>query len=149
MIDTDLAELYEVTTGNLNLAVQRNMERFPEDLMFKLSTGEYESLILQIARSKKGRGGRRHLPYVFTEHGVAMLSSVLNSPRAIQMHIYIIRTFIKMRELLAIDKNIELKLLQFQDELHRHGEDIDHILGILKKLLDEPIKPIGHLGFRP
>lgn len=149
MIDADLAQLYEVSTGNLNLAVQRNRERFPEDFMFQLSTKEYESLILQIARSKKGRGGRRHPPYVFTEHGIAMLSSVLNSPRAITMNIYIIRVFIKMREILAIDKNLELELLGFQMELKRQGKDIEDIVLILRNLLEEPVKSLAPIGFRP
>src|SRR5258708_22844862 len=81
MLDTDLAELYQVLTKNLNLAVRRNKERFPEDFMFQLTEEEAESLRLQIATSKIGRGGRRYLPYVFTEHGVAMLSSVLRSAR--------------------------------------------------------------------
>ena len=105
MLDADLAELYQAPTKNLNLAVRRNTERFPEDFMFQLTAEEAESLRLQSATSKLGRGGRRYLPYAFTEHGVAMLSSVLNSQRAVQMSILIIRALVKLRELLATHKD--------------------------------------------
>lgn len=149
MLDSDLAEIYEVTTGNLNLAVRRHPLRFPEDFTFRLTDREYDSLILQSARSKKGRGGRRHLPYVFTEHGVAMLSSVLTSVKAVQMNIYIVRAFIKMREKLAVDKNLEIKLLNFQAILRQQGKDIDDIIDKLNWLTDEPLKPLGPLGFQP
>src|SRR5258708_27811391 len=104
MLDSDLAELYQVLTKNLNLAVRRNRERFPADFMFQLTKEETESLRLQIATSNVGRGGRRYQPYAFTEHGVAMLSSVLRSDRAVQMNILIVRAFIKIRELLATSK---------------------------------------------
>jgi hypothetical protein len=95
MFDSDLAELYQVTTGNLNLAVRRNAGRFPEDFMFQLTQEEFQNLRLQYASSSFGYGGRRYLPYAFTEHGVAMLSSVLNSERAVQMNILIVRAFVK------------------------------------------------------
>src|ERR1022692_4471724 len=101
MLDSDLAELYRVPTFRLNEAVKRNQERFPEDFMFQLLKEEAASLTSQIAMSNKGRGGRRTLPYAFTEHGVAMLSSVLNSERAVQMNILIVRAFVKLREVLA------------------------------------------------
>lgn len=101
MLDSNLAELYKVPTSRLNEAVKRNLSRFPGDFMFQLTVAEAESLISQIAMSKNGRGGRRTRPYAFTEHGVAMLSSVLSSDRAVQMNILIIRAFVKMRELLA------------------------------------------------
>jgi len=105
MLDNDLAELYQVPTFRLNEAVKRNLDRFSEDFMFQLTSGEAQSLTSQIAMSKPtGRGGRRTLPYAFTEHGVAMLSSVLNSQRAVQMNILIIRAFVKLRELLATHK---------------------------------------------
>lgn len=149
MIDRDLAEIYGVETRVLLQAIKRNQMRFPTDFIFQLTEAETKSLTSQIVISKIGRGGRRHLPYVFTEHGIAMLSSVLNSPRAVHMNIFIIRAFIKMREMLAIDKNLELKLLQFKIELDKRGEDIDRILRILRDLLDEPIKPLGHIGFQP
>ncbi|MDP3962647.1 MAG: ORF6N domain-containing protein [bacterium] len=146
MLSFHLAEIYGIEPRALMQSVKRNLGRFPEDFMFQLTEKEFGNLKSQFVTSSWG-GLRRAMPYAFTEHGIAMLSSVLNSPRAIQMNIYIIRAFIKMREILAIDKNIELKLLQFQKELDKRGEDIDHILHILKNLLDEPIKPPGLLGF--
>src|ERR1035441_3147216 len=110
MLDSDLAELYQVTTGNLNLAVRRNSKRFPEDFMFQLTKEEADTLLLQIARAKTGRGGRQTSPYAFTELGVAMLSSVLNSERAVQMNIIIMRAFVRMRELLASHKDLAEKV---------------------------------------
>ncbi len=95
MIDSDLATLYQVATGNLNLAVRRNKNRFPSDFMIKLSKKETDSLLLQSARANAGRGGRRTPPFAFTELGVAMLSSVLNSERAVQMNIIIMRAFVR------------------------------------------------------
>jgi hypothetical protein len=122
MLDSDLAELYEVTTGNLNLAVRRNGRRFPEDFMFQL-TAEAEALLLQFARSK-GRGGRRTPPYAFTEHGVAMLSSVLNTERAAQMNIVIIRAFIKLREVLATHKDLARKIDDLEDKYQEHDHEL-------------------------
>ncbi len=102
MMDSELAELYQVPTKSLNLAIKRKTQRFPDDFMFRLTKTEADSLRFQNETSKNtGRGGRRYLPYVFTEHGVAMLSSVLNSERAVQVNIAIIRTFIKLREILS------------------------------------------------
>lgn len=106
LLDTDLAALYEVPTFRLNEAVKRNRERFPDDFMFQLTAEESRSLTSQIAMSKTGRGGRRTLPYAFSEHGVAMLSSVLNSERAIQVNIFVVRAFIRIREL--ANQNAEL-----------------------------------------
>src|SRR6266850_5797052 len=109
MLDSDLASLYQVTTGNLNLAVRRNSDRFQDDFMFQLSKEEAESLILQSARTKIGRGGRQTLPYAFTEQGVAMLSSVLNSQCAIHVNIGM-RAFVQLRELLSTHKDLASKL---------------------------------------
>jgi hypothetical protein len=112
MIDADLADLYQVTTGNLNFAVKRNLDRFPDDFMFQLTRKEFASLRFQSAISN--RGGRRYLPYAFTEHGVAMLSSVLNSQRAVQMNILIIRAFIKFREMLATHTELAHKVVEIE-----------------------------------
>ena len=109
MLDADLAEVYQVLTKNLNLAVRRNAERFPRDFMFQLTKKESECLRLQFATSNAGRGGRRYLPKAFTELGVAMLSSVLNSPRAIKMNIIIMRAFVRLREALATHKDLAQK----------------------------------------
>src|SRR6202047_2761837 len=111
MLDADLAQLYGGTTGNLNKAVKRNQARFPGDFMFQLTGKETESLIFQSGRSK-GRGGRRHRPYAFTEQGVAMLSSVLNSERAVQVNIAIMRAFVKLREILTTHRELAGKILE-------------------------------------
>jgi len=129
MLDSDLADLYQVTTGNLNLAVRRNLDRFPKDFMFQLSQEEFKNLRLQTATSSSGYGGRRYLPYGFTEHGVAMLSSVLGSDRAVQMNIVIIRAFVKLRELLAIDKGLANKI----EKLEAGRRDHALAIGIVAK----------------
>ena len=115
LLDFDLAPLYGVTTGNLNKAVRRNRERFPSDFMFQLTAAEAESLIFQFG-IPKGRGGRRHRPYAFTEQGVAMLSSVLSSERAVNVNIAIMRAFVKLREALETNRELARKF----DELERH-----------------------------
>jgi hypothetical protein len=147
MLDSDLASLYGVTTGNLNLAVRRNPTRFPEDFMFRLAPGEVENLILQNAISSWG--GRRHQPYVFTEHGVAMLSSVLRSERAVQMNILIVRAFVRIRELVASHKDLAHRVEKLEDMQERHGS----VIGILAdeieelKTIEPPVKrPIGFIG---
>ncbi len=147
MLDKDLAEIYQVTTGNLNLAIKRNKQRFPNDFMLQLTDKEFKNLILQSARSSWG--GSRYLPYAFTEHGVAMLSSVLNSPRAIQMSIYIIRAFIQMRELISIDKDLELGIFLMRSEQKEMAHEIEEIIYRLDRLTDEPLKTPGPLGFQP
>jgi ORF6N domain len=149
MLDKDLAELYGVTTGNLNLAVKRNIRRFPDDFIFQLTKEEYETLILQNAISKKpARGGTRKLPYAFTEQGVSMLSGVLNSEIAIQVHIQIIRVFAKMREVLLTHKDILLQLEKIEKKLIGHDQDIALIFQYLKKLLNPPQQSRPKIGFR-
>lgn len=148
ILDADLAELYRVTTGNLNLAVRRNKKRFPRDFMFRLSKKEADGLLLQFARANNGRGGRRSPPYAFTEHGVAMLSSVLNSDRAIQMNILIVRAFLKLREALATHKDFANRI----GNLERSQKDHASVINILAdeidqiKRLPEPAK--RHFGFK-
>ncbi len=116
MLDTDLAELYRVPTKSLNLAVKRNADRFPEDFTFQLTDDEAAGLRFHFETSKRGRGGRRYLPYAFTEQGVAMLSSVLRSPRAVQVNIAIMRTFVRLREMLLSNAELARKLAEFGDE---------------------------------
>lgn len=156
MIDSDLAALYGVTTGNLNLAVRRNSARFPEDFMFQLTPEEAEALRLQNARAKTGRGGRRTPPFVFTEMGVAMLSSVLNSERAVQMNMLIMRAFVRMRELLAANKDLAARIEKLErghdrtiSVLEVLVEDIDRLGEEVKRMkaLPEPKKRgIGFLA---
>jgi hypothetical protein len=110
MLDSELAELYQVPTKVFNQAVSRNRNRFPEDFMFQLTVEEDQSLRSQIVTSKVGRGGRRYRPYVFTEQGVAMLSSVLNSERAVQVNIAIMRAFVRLREMMESNKELSAKL---------------------------------------
>ncbi|MBI5677134.1 MAG: ORF6N domain-containing protein, partial [Planctomycetes bacterium] len=112
MLDKDLADLYSVTTGNLNKAVSRNIERFPEDFMFQLTKEEFKNLIFHFGTSSWG--GTRKLPRAFSEQGVAMLSSVLKSKRAIQVNIQIMRAFIKLKEMLATHKDLKLKIEEME-----------------------------------
>jgi len=121
MLDSHLAELYHVETKALNRAVKRNLDRFPEDFMFQLTDAEARNLRYQIGTSSSGYGGRRYLPYAFTEQGVAMLSSVLNSQRAVQMNILIIRVFVRLRELLATHKDLAQKIEQLQAGQENHA----------------------------
>ena len=147
MLDADLAEIYHVTTGNLNLAVRRNKSRFPPDFMFQLTKEEFNSSLLQTARAKTGRGGRQTLPYAFTEHGVAMLSSVLNTGRAVQMNIVIIRAFIKLREIVAGNKDLARRLDQVEVRLRQHGSAIGVVVDEIKKLKQPPTTPKRRMGF--
>ncbi|HXH32259.1 MAG TPA: ORF6N domain-containing protein [Bacteriovoracaceae bacterium] len=115
MLDSDLAQLYNVETKVLNQAIKRHLSRFPSDFMFQLSTEEYVSLRSQIVTSKESRGGRRYLPLVFTEAGVAMLSSVLTSERAAQVNVSIMRTFIRLRSFLSMESSLESKVSKLQE----------------------------------
>jgi phage regulator Rha-like protein len=150
LLDTHLAELYQVPTKSLNLAVRRNRDRFPEDFMFQLSKEEVALLRFQIETSKKTRGGRRYLPYAFTEHGVAMLSSVLKSRRAVQMNILIIRAFVKLRELLANHKDLAARIEKLEASQNRHASVISILaeeIQQLKRLPPSPQKRV--IGFTP
>lgn len=142
MLDSDLAALYGVTTGNLNLAVRRNQRRFPEDFVFQLTAEEFEALRLQNARPK-GRGGRRTPPYAFTEQGVAMLSSVLRSDRAAEVNVAIMRTFVRLRQVLATNEELARKVAQ-------HDKEIAVLFKHVKALLEPPQGPKKHpIGFIP
>jgi hypothetical protein len=141
MLDNDLADLYGVETGALVRAVKRNISRFPLDFMFQITQEEHDSFLrCQIGISKKGHGGRRYLPYVFTEQGIAMLSSVLNSKRAIEVNIAIMRTFVKLRAFLT--ENVALR-----KKLEEHDEQIKYIFGILEQMLEEPEQPKKQIGY--
>ena len=146
MIDKDLAQLYGVTTKRLNQQVQRNIARFPDDFMFELSKEEHDSLRLQFATSKVGRGGRRTNPYAFTEQGVAMLSSVLNSQRAIDVNIAIMRTFVKLRELLLTHKDLARKL---EDMEKKYDSNFKVVFEAIRQLMEPPPSPVkkGRIGF--
>lgn len=141
MLDSDLAELYCVTTGRLNEQFKRNRGRFPPDFAFQLTKNEFDSLMSQIAISNTGRGGRRKLPWAFTEHGVAMLSSVLRSSKAVQVNISIVRTFIRLREILATHQDLARKV-------NEHDRQIATLFSAVEKLLTLPApkkNPIGYI----
>ena len=148
MIDRDLAELYQVETRVLNQAIRRNIGRFPEDFMFQLTDKEFENWKSQIVISKSEKMGLRKRPLAFTEQGVAMLSSVLNSETAIAVNIQIIRVFTRMRELLLTHKDILLQLEKIEKKLTSHDDDIALIFQYLKKLLNPPQPPRPKIGFR-
>jgi hypothetical protein len=139
MRDSDLAVLYEVTTSALNQTVRRNLERFPEDFMFQLTEEEVEGLRSQIVMSKRGerRGGRRYAPYVFTEHGVAMLASVLRSPRAIRTGLSIVRAFIRMREVLATHGELAARIERLEGNQERTVSVIEALVDDIDRLAAE------------
>ncbi len=145
MIDRDLAELYGVKTMALNQAVKRNIKRFPADFMFQLDKNEMKNWISQIVISNSEKMGLRKLPLVFTEQGVAMLSSVLNSDRAISVNIQIIRTFTKIRELLATNEALQRKMIEMEKKYDGKIKEIFDTLGFL---LENKIKPKKEIGFK-
>jgi len=149
MLDSDLAGLYQVPTKRLNEAVRRNRKRFPQDFMFQLTDVEHDALRSQNATSKVGRGGRRYLPNVFTEQGVAMLSSVLNSDRAIMVNIAIMRAFVRLREVLATHKDLASAIEKLQREQQDQGRQIQEVFLMIQKLLEPPPEPARRrIGFR-
>ncbi len=146
MLDADLADLYGVETRSLVQAVKRNNERFPPDFMFQLSQEEFESLRSQIVISK-GKGGRRYFPYVFTEQGVAMLSSILRSERAIRVNIAIMRVFVRLRQMMVTHKVLAEKLGELEERIQDHDEQITDIFAVLRKLMTPPETPKIKIGF--
>jgi hypothetical protein len=152
MLDEDLADLYGVETKRLIEQVKRNVERFPADFMFQLDATEAATLRSQIATSKPGRGGRRYAPYVFTEQGVAMLSGVLRSKRAITVNIEIMRAFVELRRAAASYAALEERLRELEREaarFGRHDEQLDQIFKTLRQLISPPARPKRPVGFGP
>ncbi len=148
LLDSDLAVLYEVETRRLNESVRRNRERFPEDFMFQLTREEDESLRSQIAISNEGRGGRRYRPYAFTEQGIAMLSSVLRSKRAIQVNIVIMRTFVKLRQLLATHQELASRLDQLEWRQAEQDGRVQYVFETIQHLIEAPTEdPKKRFGF--
>ena len=148
MLDKDLAELYNVTTGVLNQAVKRNIARFPDDFMFQVTKEEFDNLISQFGTSSWG--GRRKLPYAFTEQGVAMLSGVLHSERAITVNIQIMRVFTKVREILTDNLSVRLEIEEIKKQLVYHDKNIELVFSYLDELIekhDNP-KPRKTIGFK-
>jgi hypothetical protein len=147
LLDADLAALYGVATKVLLQAVKRNLERFPEDFMLHLTAKEWAALRSQIVTSNAQRGGRRYAPYAFTEQGVAMLSSVLNSRRAITVNIEIMRAFVRMRELLASSKELAQKLAELERKIATHDQAIIGILRAIRELMNPPLPKRRPIGF--
>ena len=149
MLDSDLADLYGVPTKVLKQSVRRNQDRFPDDFAFLLTQQEFANLRSQIVTSSGGHGGQRYLPTAFTEHGIAMLSSVLNSPTAVRVNIQIIRTFVRMRRLLATPGELVTQLQQLAETVQLHDRQIKAVTDVLTRMLEpvpEPPKK-GRIGF--
>jgi hypothetical protein len=149
MLDSDLAELYGVETKRLNEQVGRNPDRFPEDFMFQLTDEEWLNLKSQFATSKKGRGGRTYLPNVFTEHGVLMLSSVLNSKQAIQVNIQIVRIFSRIRQFIIDSGELKLEIEEIKQKVSNQDKNIELVFTYLDKLIDKKIGPRKRIGYMP
>lgn len=144
LLDADLAALYGVTTKRLNEQVRRNRSRFPEDFMFQLTSNEVETLRSQFATSKGGRGGRRYAPYVFTEQGVAMLSTVLNSERAIKVNIEIMRAFVRLRQILASNAQLARKLAELEK---KYDAQFKVVFDAIRPLMAPPEPKKRKIGF--
>jgi hypothetical protein len=147
MLDQDLAALYGVTTKRLNEQIRRNKRRFPSDFMFKMNRREYENLRSQIATSRQTHGGRRHLPNLFTEHGAIMAASVLSSPQAVEMSIFVVRAFVRLRELLSTHHQLAAKLDELEGKLSNHDEQIVVLFEAIRQLMDEPVPEKRRIGF--
>jgi hypothetical protein len=148
ILDSDLAELYGVAVRQLNQQVKRNRDRFPTDFTFQLTPAEDEALRSQIVISKKGRGGRRYPPYAFTEHGAIMAATVLNSKRAVEMSVFVVRAFVRMREMLAKNRQLAAKVNELDRRLETHDTAIQEIIDAIKELMvpDPPSK--RKIGFQ-
>jgi hypothetical protein len=146
MLDRDLARLYDVETKALNRAVQRNLDRFPADFMFQLSAEEYESLRFQFGTLKRGQHSK-YLPFVFTQEGVAMLSGVLRSPRAVQVNVAIMRAFVRLRETLSLHKELAHKLAELEHKIENHDENIRSLFDAIRQLMTPPETPRREIGF--
>ncbi len=149
MLDADLALLYCVDTRELVQAVKRNSGRFPSDFMFQLTADEFARLRSQIVISKPGRGGRRTPPYAFTEQGVAMLSSVLRSERAIEVNVEIMRAFVRLRQMLGSNAELARKLDAMEKKYERHDAQFKVVFQAIRELMDPPTKKKRPIGFRP
>src|SRR5215813_4541508 len=149
ILDSDLAELYRVSVKRLNEQVKRNRERFPTDFLFRLTAKEFESLRSQNATS--GRGGRRYLPYAFTEHGAIMAATVLNSPRAVEISVYVVRAFVRLRAMLASNRELARRFDELEARLEKrltaHDEAIAAILSAIRELMNPPEPKRRAIGF--
>ena len=147
ILDRDLAELYGIPVKRLNEQVKRNRERFPADFMFQLKASENEALRSQIATSNQGRGGRRYLPYAFTEHGAIMAATVLNSPKAVEMSVFVVRAFVRLRQMLATNHKLAAKIDELERKLESHDTAIQELIEAIKELMRPEESPRRKIGF--
>ncbi len=147
ILDIDLARIYGVETRTLNQAIKRNAERFPKDFAFQLDAEEFANLKSQIVISSSGHGGRRSLPWVFTEHGAIMAASMLNSPRALEMSVFVVRAFVRLRDIARTHADLAQQLAALELRVTGHDDDLKQVLGALRQLLEPPLKPPRSIGF--
>lgn len=147
MLDSDLAAIYGVETKTLNRAVKRNLDRFPADFMFQLTDEETKLLRFQIGTSNKGRGGRRYLPYAFTEHGAVMLASVLNSTTAIEASIKVVRAFVHFRTILMLHQDLAERIEELENAVDKHDEKFKVVSHLLGQILGNRKKQNRQIGF--
>lgn len=148
ILDADIAELYGVPVKRLNEQVKRNQGRFPADFMFRLTGKEHDILRSQFATSKKTRGGRRYTPYAFTEHGAIMAATVLNSERAVQMSVFVVRAFVRLREMLATNRWLAGKIDELENRLDTHDSVIQELIEAIKELMTPENPPRDRIGFQ-
>jgi phage regulator Rha-like protein len=148
ILDVDIAHLYGVPVKRLNEQVKRNQERFPSDFMFQLTRKEHAALRSQIATSKKTRGGRRYTPYALTEHGAIMAATVLNSKRAVRMSVFVVRAFVRLREMLATNRRLAGKIAELENGLDTHDSVIQDLIEAIKELLTPEARPRRRIGFQ-
>jgi ORF6N domain len=147
ILDSDLAELYGIPVKHLNQQIKRNARRFPPDFLFQLSPPEYENLRSQIVTSSSGHGGRRYLPRAFTEHGVVMAANVLNSVRAIKMSIFVVRAFVRMRELFSASQQLMKQLSELEQRIENHDLEIQDLFDTIRELTSPLPGKNGPIGF--
>jgi hypothetical protein len=145
LLDADLSALYGVETRRLNEQVKRNIDRFPDDFMFQLTEEEYENLKSQIATSSSGWGGKRKIPFAFTEHGALMAASVLNSPKAVEMSIFVVRAFVRLRQMLQQNTELARKLAALE---RKYDTQFKVVFDAIRELMTPPAKPKHRIGFR-
>ncbi len=148
ILDNDLARVYGVTTRRLNEQVKRNIDRFPRDFMFRLTPREFDALMSQFATSKSGRGGRRKLPYAFTEHGAIMAANVLNSRQAIRMSVYVVRAFVQLRSRLWENRDLARRLQELERKVDYQGGELHELFEAIRRLMAVPEKPTRQIGFQ-
>lgn len=147
LLDTDLAAIYGVSTKHLNQAVSRNASRFPRDFAFRLTKAEWARLRSHFVTSNEGRGGRRNTPLVFTEHGAIMAAAVLNSLSAVEMSVFVVRAFIRFRQLSLIHADLAVKLKQLEERVTVHDDELKQVIAALRAMLTPPPRARRRIGF--